>query len=95
MMVAEAIKLKLGRGLAPSYLEVIDQSHIHAGHAGARSQGESHFAVNVVSAAFIGKSRIERQRMVYDLLAEEIADGLHALSLRTLTPEESAGDSSS
>ncbi len=92
MIVAEAIKQKLGEGLSPLRLEIVDQSHIHAGHAGSRPRGESHFAVNVVSAAFIGKSRVERQRMVYDLLAGEIKDGLHALSLRTLTPDEDVGD---
>jgi BolA protein len=69
-------------------LAIIDESHLHAGHAGARPGGESHFRVEIVSAAFEGKSRLERQRMVYAALADELRHDIHALALRTLTPDE-------
>lgn len=88
MRVAESIRSKLTDGLSPTRLEVVDDSHRHAGHAGARPEGESHFSVEVVSAEFDGKSRVERQRMVYGLLAAELDAGLHALALKTLTPSE-------
>jgi BolA family transcriptional regulator, general stress-responsive regulator len=89
--VAERIRAKLTKALAPSRLAVRDESHRHAGHAGARPQGESHFHVEVTAAAFVGKSRIARQRLVYQLLAEELAGPVHALALTTLTPEEDQG----
>ena len=73
----------------PVELEITDDSHKHAGHAGARSGGESHFRVEMVAEAFSGLSRIERQRMVYDLLAEELAGSVHALELKLRAPEES------
>lgn len=88
MRVAAAIEKKLTEALSPLRLDIIDESHKHAGHAGARPSGESHFDVEVVSASFEGKSRIERQRLVYGALAEEMAKDIHALSLRTLSPSE-------
>ncbi len=88
LRVAESIKRKLTEALSPRQLKVIDESHHHAGHAGARPSGESHFRVEIVAAAFAGKSQIDRQRMVYAALADILKAGLHALALRTLTPEE-------
>ena len=88
MRVAAAIEKKLTEALSPMRLNVIDESHKHAGHAGARPGGESHFNVEVVSSAFHGKNRVQRQRMVYGALADEMATDIHALSLQTLTPEE-------
>ncbi len=88
MSVKDAIEAKLTQGLAPQRLVVVDESASHAGHAGAPAGGESHFRVEVVSEAFLGLSRIERQRMVYDLLAEELAGPVHALALKTMAPEE-------
>ena len=88
MRIADRIREKLTAGLQPTRLAVIDESHRHAGHAGARPGGESHFRVEVVAAAFTGESRIARQRRVYALLAEELAGPVHALALTTLTPEE-------
>lgn len=88
MAVAERIRTKLTSGLEPLRLEIEDQSHLHAGHAGAPEGGESHFAVEVVSAAFEGLGRVERQRLVYGLLSEEMAGPIHALALRTLAPSE-------
>jgi BolA protein len=88
MRVKAAIEKKLGEGLSPRRLSVVDESHLHAGHAHAPESGESHFRVEVVSAAFAGLSRVARQRLVYGLLAEEMQGRVHALALRTLTPEE-------
>lgn len=86
--VADSIRAKLTAGLRPARLEIEDESHRHAGHAGARPEGESHFRVTVVAAAFAGQSRVARQRLVYGLLAEELRTDIHALSLTTLAPEE-------
>jgi len=88
MTVRSAIEKKLAEGLKPRRLSIVDESHMHAGHAGARAGGESHFRVEVVSAAFAGLTRVARQRLVYGLLAEELNGPIHALALRTLTPEE-------
>lgn len=88
MAVADRIREKLSSGLAPLRLEITDDSHKHAGHAGARPGGESHFTVEVVSGAFEGLGRVERQRLVYRLLEEEMAGPVHALALRTIAPSE-------
>ena len=88
MRVKAAIEKKLGEGLTPRRLTVVDESHLHAGHAGAPDSGESHFRVEIVASAFGGLSRLARQRLVYGLLAEELKGPIHALALRTLTPEE-------
>jgi len=88
MKVAETIRTKLTASLAPEKLTIVDESHRHAGHAGSRPEGETHFQVTVVASAFEGKSRLERQRMVYGILAAELADRVHALTLKTLTPNE-------
>ena len=88
MSVAETIRRKLTDRLAPMELSVVDESHKHAGHAGAREGGETHFAVTIVAEAFEGLSRVARQRLVYDVLAAEIGAPIHALSLQTRTPAE-------
>ncbi len=88
MRIADRIRTKLETALSPVTLEIVDDSHKHAGHSGAREGGETHFTVTVVSDVFAGKSRIERQRMVYGLLAEEMADRVHALALNTRAPGE-------
>ncbi len=85
---ARRIRDKISVALAPARLVVEDQSARHAGHAGADPAGETHFRVTVVADAFQGRSRAERHRQIYTLLAEELADRVHALSLRTHTPEE-------
>ncbi|WP_298959960.1 BolA family protein [uncultured Methylobacterium sp.] len=82
------IRTTLEERLAPLALTVADDSHRHAGHAGWREGGETHFNVDVVSAAFEGKSRVERHRMVNALLDEAFTRGLHALALRARTPAE-------
>jgi BolA protein len=86
--VAQALRSKLEAAFAPSLLVIEDESSRHAGHSGEREGGESHFRIRIVSAAFQGLSRVERQRRVYAAVADEIAGGLHALALSTLTPDE-------
>jgi BolA protein len=88
MAVADRIRTKLTAGLKPLRMEITDDSHKHAGHAGAREEGESHFTVEVVSAAFEGVGRVQRQRLIYGLLQEELAGPVHALALRTIAPSE-------
>ncbi|QJE74291.1 BolA family transcriptional regulator [Aerophototrophica crusticola] len=88
MEYATRIQTKLTQALAPTRLRVKDVSHRHAGHAGARPEGETHFDVEVVSAAFEGLNRVARQRLVYDTLRDELAERVHALALKTLTPTE-------
>lgn len=88
--VADRIHKKLTEALQPARLVVRDESHRHAGHAGARPEGETHFHVEIVAAAFAGESRVARQRRVYAVLAEELAGPVHALALTTLTPVEDA-----
>ena len=78
----------LSAGLAPTSLSVIDESHLHAGHAGARPGGETHFRLDVVSAAFEGKSRVDRHRLVNTMLAGAFERGLHALAVKARTPAE-------
>lgn len=88
MTVRDRIAATLEAGLTLVRLDVIDESHQHAGHGGWREGGETHFRVVAVSAAFAGKSRIERHRMVNALLAAELADGVHALALSLKAPGE-------
>ena len=87
---ADRIAEKLTRALSPARLAVRDDSARHSGHAGSRPGGETHFQVEIVSAQFAGLSRVARQRLVYQALAEELAGPMHALELKTLTPEEDA-----
>ena len=84
------IEMRLRSELAPAHLDVIDESHLHAGHSGARPGGETHYRLDIVSAAFEGKSRVERHRLVNGLLDHAFARGLHALAMRARTPAEAA-----
>ena len=86
--VTEKLERKLTDAFAPARLTIDDDSARHAGHTGARQGGESHFNVVIVSALFEGVSRVQRQRMVYSALAEELAGPVHALSLKALAPGE-------
>jgi BolA family transcriptional regulator, general stress-responsive regulator len=81
MNVKERMTDKLTRAFSPASLEVIDDSHKHAGHSGWRAGGETHFSVRIVSAAFAGKSRVHRHREINTALAEELAGGVHALAI--------------
>jgi BolA protein len=88
--VTEAIRDKLTAAFQPERLEVVDDSARHAGHAGSREGGESHFNVVIVASAFKGQSRIERQRAIYTALSEELTGPVHALSLKAFAPDEQA-----
>ena len=88
MRIEEQITKKLRQAFAPVALEVFNDSHRHAGHAGSPQTGESHFIIKVVSESFAGKSRVERHRMVNEVLAEELKDRIHALAISALAPEE-------
>ncbi len=90
MRVSESIHLKLSKALAPERLDVIDESHLHEGHAGAREGGQSHFRLLIVASAFEGLSRVARQRLINDVLREELAGPVHALAMKTLTLDEAA-----
>lgn len=86
--MAERITRKLEDALAPQRLQVIDESHQHQGHGGWREGGETHFRVDIVSEAFVGKSRLERHRLVNAALAQELADRVHALAIAAKAPGE-------
>ena len=88
MRVEEQITQKLRQAFAPVALEVVNDSHRHAGHAGSPQTGESHFSIKVVSERFAGKSRVERHRMVNEVLADELKGSVHALAISALAPEE-------
>ena len=92
--VRERLATILSEALRPSSLEVIDESHHHAGHAGWRPNGETHMRVRVVSDAFSGKSRIERHRLINGLAAAELQGGLHALAIEAKAPGEAPPQSS-
>jgi len=87
--LASLIAARLASALDPSQLEVINDSHHHAGHMGDDGTGESHFTVVVESAAFEGLSRVQRQRMVNHALADLLATRIHALAIRARAPGES------
>ncbi len=85
---AARLETILQQAFAPTVLRVVDDSAQHAGHAGARPEGETHYSVLVVSDAFRGLSRVARSRAVHQALAAEFTGGLHALALTLRTPEE-------
>ncbi|HWU25308.1 MAG TPA: BolA family protein [Rhizomicrobium sp.] len=86
--IAETIQAKLTKAFLPSALSIEDESARHQGHAGARPEGETHFRVRIVSTAFEGLSRVERQRRIYAVLTDELRDRVHALALTALTVKE-------
>lgn len=90
MRVKTAIEAELRRRFAPLQLEVIDESARHRGHAGARAEGESHFRVEIVSAAFVDHDRVSRQRLVMTALDDLLRSDIHALSIKARTPDEAA-----
>jgi BolA protein len=89
MATRDLIVEKLTNAFAPASLDVVDESHQHAGHAGHREGGETHFRVYIVAEAFRGKSRLERHRMINEKLAGELAGGVHALAIHASAPGES------
>jgi BolA protein len=88
MSVEQSIREKLARAFAPTRLEVVNESHLHAGHRSSPGTGESHFRVLIVAPLFAGKSRLERHRLVNATLAAELAGKVHALALHTYAPGE-------
>jgi len=88
MSTRDLITEKLTRAFAPAALELVDESHLHEGHAGHRPEGESHFRLYIVAEAFKGKSRIERHRLVNATLMTELNGSVHALAIRALAPGE-------
>jgi BolA family transcriptional regulator, general stress-responsive regulator len=88
MTIADDMRRKLTASLTPLELVVEDESAQHAGHAGARPGGETHFRVRIVSHAFEGLNRIARQRRVHEILSEELRARVHALSINARTPGE-------
>ena len=88
MNTRERILDTLTTAFAPQRVEVIDKSHLHAGHAGSRPGGETHYRVRIVADAFAGKGRIERHRMINTALAAELAGGVHALAIHASAPGE-------
>ncbi len=91
-MLRDIIEEKLTKAYTPDSLHVVDESHLHEGHAGARPEGETHFRVHMVSAAFEGLSRIDRQRQVFETLKEHMDSPIHALALKLKSPLEADGD---
>ena len=88
MTLKDWIARTLDAELRPQHLAVEDESHLHAGHAGWREGGETHFRLDIVSEAFAGKSRVERHRLVNAALADAFARGLHALAIKARAPGE-------
>jgi BolA protein len=88
MSVADQIQQKLRAALAPEAMTLIDDSHRHHGHPGARPGGESHFRLEIVAAAFTGLGRVERQRLVMRVLRDELAGPVHALNISARAPGE-------
>jgi BolA protein len=86
--IAERIREKMMKQLAPDDLRLEDDSAKHHGHAGYDPRGETHFSLAVVSRRFEGMSRVERQRLVYGILADELQERVHALALQLKTPQE-------
>lgn len=91
-MIRDIIEEKLTAAYAPDALEIIDKSHLHAGHNEAAASGETHFRVRMVAQRFDGVSRLDRQRQVLALLADELAGPVHALALKLKSPDEAARD---
>ena len=91
MSTKDDIIKKLREAFVPESLDVVDESHLHEGHAGHRPGGETHFRLYIVSPAFEGKSRIERHRMINAALAAELADTVHALAIKAEAPGKAGG----
>jgi len=89
------IECKLTQAFSPVVLEITDDSHMHAGHAGHNPLGATHFSINIVSPVFSGMSSVARHREIYRVLADEMRERVHALSLQALSLEEHAKKSNS
>ncbi len=88
MSLQTRMREKLMVALRPTRLDVVNESHLHAGHASSPGTGESHFRILIVSDAFAGKSRVERHRLVNEAVREELTGGVHALAIKAAAPGE-------
>ena len=88
MTTGDVIKDKLTKAFTPTRLDVVDDSHLHAGHAGSRPGGETHYRLYIVSEAFRGKSRIDRHRLINETLSSELKGRVHALAIHASAPGE-------
>ena len=88
MRTEDVITKKLTASFTPETLKVTDESHLHAGHAGHREGGQTHYRVYIVADAFKGKTRIERHRLINATLTEELAGSIHALAIHAAAPSE-------
>jgi BolA protein len=88
MRTVDTLTRKLTEAFAPQSLNVVDESHQHEGHSGARPGGQTHFRVYIVSEAFKGKTRIDRHRLINQALADDLATGVHALAIHATAPGE-------
>jgi BolA protein len=88
MTLESQMREKLMVGLRPTRMDLVNESHLHAGHQSSPGTGESHFRLLIVSDAFIGKSRVERHRVVNNILSEELKGGVHALAIKACAPGE-------
>ena len=92
MTTRDVITEKLNTAFTPQSVEVVDESHQHAGHAGHRPGGETHFRVYIVAEAFRGKSRLERHRMINATLVSELQNSVHALAIHASAPGEGGSE---
>jgi BolA protein len=92
MQIATRIRRRLDAALSPTRLELVDESARHAGHAGARPEGETHFRLTIVAETFAGRRPVDRQRMVYTALGDLMRTDIHALSITALSPAEAEKD---
>lgn len=86
MTVETAIRTKLTAAFRPALLEIVNESHLHLGHHGSPGTGESHFRIHIVAEGFAGKTRIERHRLVNEVLRDELAGPVHALAIKAEAP---------
>jgi BolA protein len=91
MTLEARMREKLMIGLRPTRLDLVNESHLHEGHRSSPGTGESHFRLLIVSEAFAGKSRVDRHRLINDLVSSELKDGVHALAIKACAPGEPAG----
>ncbi len=90
MSLETRMREKLMVAFEPTRLDVVNESHLHAGHGSSPGTGESHFRLLIISTSFAGKSRVERHRSINDVLGDELKDGVHALAIKALAPGERA-----
>lgn len=90
MSTADELRIAIVRAISPVELEIVDESARHHGHSGWREAGETHFAVRIVAEAFVGRSRLDRHRMVNAAAADLLRDRIHALAVTALAPGEAS-----